>query len=61
MKSIIAVMVVLALAGCGKVDQVVGALTGYSKICVDGVSYLQFTSGASVQYDKNGKIVLCKD
>ena len=54
-------MVVLALTGCGKVDQVVGALTGYSKICVDGVSYLQFTSGASVQYDKNGKIVLCKD
>ena len=61
MKSIIAVMVVLALTGCGAVDRVVGSLTGYSKICVEGVSYLQFTSGASVQYDKTGKIVLCKE
>lgn len=31
-----------------------------TKTCVDGVSYLQFHSGATVQYDQSGKVVLCK-
>ena len=52
---------VAALAGCGAVDRMVAHFTGYSKICVDGVSYLQFTSGASVQFDKAGKPVPCTD
>jgi hypothetical protein len=50
-----------SLVGCGAVDRMVAHYTGYSKICVDGVTYLQFTSGASVQFDKSGKIVTCTE
>ena len=53
-------LLIAGIAGCGVVDRAVGGLTGYSKMCVDGVSYLQFTSGASVQYDQTGKVVTCK-
>lgn len=34
--------------------------TGYSTICVEGVKYIQFVSGASVQYDASGKVVTCR-
>jgi hypothetical protein len=33
--------------------------TGYSTICIDGVEYIQFSSGASVKYNKEGKVELC--
>jgi hypothetical protein len=33
--------------------------TGYSEICVDGVKYLQFVSGASVKYSVEGKVERC--
>ena len=51
---------VLALSACGQVGRMEAAATGYSKICVDGVSYLQFTSGATAQLDATGKPVVCK-
>lgn len=52
-------LIILILAGCGKMTQMDAHWTGYSIICVNGVSYIQFTSGASVQYDQAGKIVSC--
>jgi adenylate kinase len=48
-KLIAMVAIVIGLTGCGK--STVGAdFTGYSKVCVDGVQYLQFPSGVTPQY-----------
>jgi len=35
--------------------------TGWSRTCVAGVSYLQFTSGASVEWTPAGKVKACSD
>jgi hypothetical protein len=51
--------VVLTLAGCGKFDRGVAKITGSAQQCVDGVLYLQFTSGASVKYNRDGTIATC--
>lgn len=51
----------LFLVGCGWFDRVGASVTGSaSKTCIDGVTYLQFTSGATVQFDQTGKPVSCK-
>ena len=34
-------------------------LTGHATVCVDGVNYVQFSSGASVKYNVNGTISTC--
>lgn len=49
----------VALAGCGKFDRGVAKITGSAQVCVDGVLYLQFTSGASVKYNRDGTIATC--
>lgn len=54
-----AIALAVSTAGCGQVDRTIAHYTGYSKICVEGVSYIQFTSGASVQVDKDGKPIAC--
>lgn len=52
---------IFLLSSCGNVDRELAKLTGNaSKTCVDGVTYLQFTSGATIQLDINGKPVACK-
>lgn len=59
-KLVLAFGVIFALAGCGKIDQMKSHYTGQpSEICVHGVSYLQFTSGSSVAYTREGKIKTC--
>lgn len=50
----------IMIGGCGSAERMGATLTGYSLVCVKGVSYVQFTSGASVQYDQTGKVVTCK-
>lgn len=62
MKSVIvAVLAVILMTGCGWFDRKIAAVTGgATKTCVDGVTYLQFTSGATVQLDINGNTVACK-
>ena len=57
---IAALVMISSLGGCGYVGRINATYTGFSKMCVEGVSYIQFTSGASVQLDKNGKIVECQ-
>jgi ABC-type glycerol-3-phosphate transport system substrate-binding protein len=58
--SLIAVLILsLASAGCGGFDRAVAGLTGNAETCVRGVLYYQFTSGASVAYDRNGKVIPC--
>lgn len=59
MKTVLILGLALSLAACGSIDRWGARITGSSKTCVDGVSYIQFPSGASVQYDRNGKIVAC--
>jgi hypothetical protein len=51
----------LFLSACGQFDRDMASMTGSAtKTCVDGVTYLQFTSGATVQLDITGKPVACK-
>ena len=35
--------------------------SGWSRQCVAGVSYLQFTSGVSVEWTPNGKVKTCSE
>ena len=49
-----------ALCGCGWFERKVTAnITGHAVTCVDGVAYLQFPSGVTVQYDRSGRIKTC--
>jgi len=59
-KVALAVVVAVALSGCGYFDRAGATFTGSSETCVDGVKYIQFTSGASVKYTPDGKIATCK-
>ena len=61
MKTIILiVLAVAALTGCGWFDRKKAAFTGdATKTCVDGVLYLQFTSGATVAYTPDSKVKQC--
>jgi len=59
MSKVILVLVLLLLTSCGAVGRAGATLTGYSSTCIDGVSYLQFTSGVTVQYNKDGSIKKC--
>lgn len=47
------------LAGCGLLDRKIAGYTGHAITCIDGVRYIQFTSGASVKYTKDGRIETC--
>lgn len=61
MKKIVLALVALSLlSGCGGMKRSFAHLTGdAAKTCVDGVTYLQFTSGATVQVDRSGKPIPC--
>lgn len=60
MKSIILIASVLFLSGCGAINRMVASTLGVARECVNGVSYLQFPSGAALEVDINGKPVCCK-
>jgi hypothetical protein len=60
-KLLLVISIVISLSACGKIDRSIAAFTGdATKSCIEGVTYLQFTSGATVQLDTNGKPVACK-
>ena len=59
-KVISVVLIAVTLTGCGAFDRQEAAVIGYSKSCVDGVTYLQFYSGVTPQYTIDGKLVACK-
>ena len=59
MKLFVISILALGLAVCPIIFCRAAQYTGSSKVCVDGVQYIQFTTGASVQYDKDGKVVTC--
>jgi hypothetical protein len=58
-KALVIALTAITLTGCGMVEKSVAELHGYSKICVDGVTYLQFPSGATVQVDLQGNPIAC--
>lgn len=58
-KIILAIVLVIPLSGCGAFDRATAVATGFSRMCVDGVSYIQFTSGATVAYNTNGTVKTC--
>jgi hypothetical protein len=51
--------IIILLTGCGAFSKTMAYLTDYSRYCINGVSYLQFTSGATVEYTKEGNIKTC--
>lgn len=55
----IAIALIMSLSGCGHWSRVTAQITGYSEVCVQGVKYVQFSSGVSVLYDQTGKPLLC--
>jgi hypothetical protein len=53
-------LIVMLFAGCGQMDRNFATLMGQpSETCVSGVTYLQFTSGATVKVDQEGKPFKC--
>lgn len=59
MKFAIVIISALALSGCGQIQREQAHWAGYTKVCVDNVTYIQFPTGAAVQRDKDDKIVPC--
>lgn len=60
LKIAFAVLTASLVTGCGWFDRQVSSFTGgATKTCIDGVTYLQFTSGATVQVDATGKPIPC--
>jgi hypothetical protein len=61
MKILIVLGLAVTLTGCGWFDRhVVANVTGFSKTCVEGVTYLQFPSGVTPQYNPDGSLQACK-
>ena len=61
MKLIPLLLIGLLLSGCGYVNRTVATVTGEEEVCVDGVSYLQFPSGVTVKYQRDGFIATCDE
>ena len=56
----LALAATLSLTGCGWFDRaVVASVTGSARTCIDGVSYLQFASGVTVEYTRESKVKTC--
>lgn len=61
MMKIATIFICLLLGACGVVERELAAVTGGGyETCVDGVMYLQFTSGATVKYRPDGTIWTCR-
>jgi uncharacterized protein YceK len=57
---VFSLLIVVGFAGCGSVDRGMASITGTgTETCVDGVLYLQFTSGVTVKYNQNGSVATC--
>ncbi len=60
MKILLLALACLLLTSCGQISRTIAKWTGKDEVCVDGVKYLQFTSGVSVKYNQNGSIAICE-
>lgn len=59
MKLFAIIALACALSGCGLVQRFFANVKGSEQTCINGVSYLQFPSGATVEVDANGKPKTC--
>lgn len=60
-KILVMAFLAMTMFGCGYVDRSCASATGQpTQTCVEGVVYLQFTSGATVKVDIEGKVVTCE-
>lgn len=50
----------LFLSGCGGCLRNTAMISGHATTCIDGVAYIQFPSGASVKYTRDGKPEVCQ-
>ena len=48
------------LTSCGHCARQVANVKGFSRECIAGVSYLQFPSGVTVEYTKDGEVQPCE-
>lgn len=55
-----AVVILLGLFRSDSHHKTVADVTGYDKVCVDHVEYLQFPHGVTVQRNTQGNVVTCK-
>lgn len=46
-------------SGCGWFGREWAKTTGKAESCIDGVVYIQFASGVSVKYNRDGSIKNC--
>jgi hypothetical protein len=61
MIKIFALASVVFLTACGSFSRYGAAVTGYTNECVDGVAYIQFISGVTVKYNRDGSIATCNE
>lgn len=61
MKLLLITLFTVTLMGCGQTDRIIAKWTGYQKVCVEGISYIQFTSGATLQVNQSGLPVTCSN
>lgn len=61
MKKIAFIFFCLFAMGCGQINRSCAKWTGHSFECVRGIEYIQFPSGASVPWNKDGTIRTCDD
>ena len=57
---ILVALTVIMVSGCGAVDRASAQLTGSAESCINGVVYLQFASGVTVKYNRDGTVTNCK-
>jgi hypothetical protein len=60
MKTVFLIAVVALMFGCGNLSKAKAGITGYDEVVVDGVVYIQFTSGVTVKYNQDGTICRSK-
>ena len=61
MIKLILIAALFMIMDCGKWDRLKASYTGSAFECVEGVKYIQFTSGATVMYNQDGTIKTCED
>lgn len=58
MRFILLYGVLISLTSCEAMET---SLKGHKVTCMHDVAYVQFPTGVTVMYDRNGKILLCND
>ena len=55
----ILILALFTTAGCGTMERWGAKLKGHTSLCIDGVTYYQFASGAAVARNPDGSVKTC--